>query len=178
MVDQLHGDQGSLATPPKLWQAVKVDVFEMEDSQRKGFFALYIDVACKLASCSCFTGIAVSSRKARRSYHISRKTGCSIFHSFTSQFVTLEDVFSASNLEKGQAFEGLDFLTALGEFHGLTADLENIIRGTKRLARRLSKDHPLLTLVSCVSLACSCHNNGFKTGGCLPVQWTLGAGHG
>ena len=66
MVDQLQCDsclessdaqnaqQVSLATPPKLWQAVKVDIFELEDSQRKGFFALYMDGACKLSSCSCF----------------------------------------------------------------------------------------------------------------------------
>ena len=66
MVDQLQCDsclessdaqneqQVSLATPPKLWQAVKVDIFEFEDSQRKGFFALYMDAACKLSSCSCF----------------------------------------------------------------------------------------------------------------------------
>ena len=65
MVDQLqcdscleHSDaqnaqQVSLATPPKLWQAVKIDIFELEDSQRKGFFALYMDAACKLSSCSC-----------------------------------------------------------------------------------------------------------------------------
>ena len=66
MVDQLQCDsclensdaqnaqQVSLATPPKLWQAVKIDTFELEDSQRKGFFALYMDAACKLSSCSCF----------------------------------------------------------------------------------------------------------------------------
>ena len=66
MVDQLQCDsclessdaqnaqRVSLATPPKLWQAVKVDIFELEDSQRKGFFALYMDAACKLSSCSCF----------------------------------------------------------------------------------------------------------------------------
>ena len=66
MVDQLQCDsclessdaqnaqQVSLATPPKLWQAVKVDIFELEDSQRKGFFALCMDAACKLSSCSCF----------------------------------------------------------------------------------------------------------------------------
>ena len=61
MVDQLQCDsclessdaqnaqQVSLATP-----AVKIDIFELEDSQRKGFFALYMDAACKLSSCSCF----------------------------------------------------------------------------------------------------------------------------
>ena len=65
MVDQLQCDsclessdaqnaqQVLLATPPKLWQAVKVDIFELEDSQRNGFFALYMDAACKLSSCSC-----------------------------------------------------------------------------------------------------------------------------
>ena len=66
MVDQLHCDsclescdaqnaqRVSLGTPPKLWQALKVDIFELEDSHRKGFFALYTDAACKLSSCSCF----------------------------------------------------------------------------------------------------------------------------
>ena len=66
MVDQLQCDsylessdaqnaqQVSLATPPKLWQVVKVDIFELEDSPRKGYFALHMDAACKLSSCSCF----------------------------------------------------------------------------------------------------------------------------
>ena len=44
----------SLAAPPKLWQAWQVDIFELEDSQWKGFFALEMDAACKLSSCSCF----------------------------------------------------------------------------------------------------------------------------
>ena len=61
------------------------------------------------------------------------------------------------------------------EFHGLTADLENLIRVIKRLARKLADDHPSLTPASCVSLACFSHNNGFKTGGYSPVQWTFGA---
>ena len=38
----------SLATPPKLWQALKVDIFELEDSQRKGLFALFM---VQLANC-------------------------------------------------------------------------------------------------------------------------------
>ena len=65
MVDQLQCDsclessdaqnaRVSLATPPKLWQALKVVIFELEDSQRKGFFALHMDAACKLSLCSCF----------------------------------------------------------------------------------------------------------------------------
>ena len=41
--------------PPKLWQAVKADIFELEDSQRKGFFALLHGCSlAKLSSCSCF----------------------------------------------------------------------------------------------------------------------------
>ena len=67
MVDQLQCDsclessdtqnsqRVSLATPPKLWQALQVDIFELEDSQWKGFFfVLEMDAACKLSSCSCF----------------------------------------------------------------------------------------------------------------------------
>ena len=52
--DAQNAEQVSLATPPKLWQAVKVDIFELEDSRRKSFFALFMDAACKLSSCSCF----------------------------------------------------------------------------------------------------------------------------
>ena len=52
--DAQNAQKVSLATPPKLWQAVKVDIFGLEDSQKKGFFALYMDAACKLSSCSCF----------------------------------------------------------------------------------------------------------------------------
>ena len=75
----------------------------------------------------------------------------------------------AANCENGQ------LLTAPGEFHVLTADLENLIRVIKRLARKLADDHPELTLASCVFLACSSHNNGVKTGGYSPVQWASGA---
>ena len=52
--DAQNAQRVSLATPPKLWQAFKVDIFELENSQRKGFLSLYMDAACKLSSCSCF----------------------------------------------------------------------------------------------------------------------------
>ena len=84
-------------------------------------------------------------------------------------------------LREWASIRGIGLLTAPGEFHGLTADLENLIRVIKRLARKLADYHPSLTLASCVSLACFSHNNGFKTGGYSPVQWAFGAdneGHG
>ena len=41
------------------------------------------------------------------------------------------------NGENGQvSIRGIGLLTAPGEFHGLTADLENLIRVIKRLARK------------------------------------------
>ena len=51
---QKNAQRVSLATPPKLWQALQVDIFELEDSQREGFFALEMDAVCKLSSSSCF----------------------------------------------------------------------------------------------------------------------------
>ena len=86
MVDQLQCDsclessdaqnaqRVSLATPPKLWQAVKVDIFDLQDSQRKGFFALYMDAACKV-SCSFF----LEGNPRQRFWP---RIGCSITHSF------------------------------------------------------------------------------------------------
>ena len=83
--------------------------------------------------------------------------------------------FVSNELREWASIRGIGFLTAPGEFHGLTADLENLIRDIKRWARKLADDHPSLTLASCVSLACFSHNNGFKTGGYSPVQWAFGA---
>ena len=63
-----------------------------------------------------------------------------------------------------------------GEFHGLTADLENLILSNVWPERPSQFDAGFLCF-SDVLL----HNNGFQTGGYSPVQWALGAhneGHG
>ena len=62
--------------------------------------------------------------------------------------------FVSNELREWAGIRGIGLLTAPCEFHGLTADLENLIRLIKRLARKLADDHPDLTLASCVSLAC------------------------
>ena len=49
--DAQNAQRVSLATPPKLWQALKVYIFEVEDSHRKVFFALHLDAASRLSSC-------------------------------------------------------------------------------------------------------------------------------
>ena len=64
-------------------------------------------------------------------------------------------MFLSNELREWAVVRGIGLLTAPGEFHGLTADLENLIRVIKRLARKLADDHPELTLASCVSLAVS-----------------------
>ena len=59
--DAQNAQQVSLATPPKLWQTAKVDIFELDDSQRKGFFALYMDAACKIVVVFMLSGRESSS---------------------------------------------------------------------------------------------------------------------
>ena len=163
----------------------RFDVFEFEDSQRKDFFALFMDAACKLSSCSCFSGRESSSafraEQCELSLHIWPRIGCSITHSFNFFISNPGGCFVIYELRKWAGVRGIGLLTAPGEFHRLTADLENLIRVIKRVARKLADDHPDLTLASCVSLACLSHNNGFKTRGYSPVQWACGAdneGHG
>ena len=190
MVDQLQCDscleysdaqnaqQVALATPPKLWQAVKVDIFELEDSQRKGFFALFMDAACKLSSCSCFLeGNPRQRFEPNGATLISHLAKDWMQHFPQFQFLISDpgECFVRNELREWASIRGIGLLTAPGEFHGLTADLENLIRVIKRFARKLADDHPSLTLASCVSLACFSHNNGFKTGGYSPVQCAFGA---
>ena len=57
--------------------------------------------------------------------------------------------FVSNELREWASVRGIGLLTAPGEFHGLTADPENLIRVIKRLARKLADDHPSLTLASC-----------------------------
>ena len=62
---------------PKLWQAVNVDIFELEDSHQKGFLALYMEAACKLASCSCFLEGTLRRACSAKRFHtdLSRSDG-------------------------------------------------------------------------------------------------------
>ena len=186
MVDQLQCDsclessdaqnaqRVSLATPPKLWQAVKVDLFELEDSHREGFCALYMDAACKMSLCSCFLGGNPRQRFEPNGATLFSRLASDWMHQFQFLISDPGGCFVSKAVRELAGVRGIGHLTAFGEFHGDTADLVNLIRVIKRLARKLADDHPELTLVSCVSLACSSHNNGCKTGGYSPVQWAFG----
>ena len=144
-----------------------------------------MDAACKLSSCSsCFL-----ERNPRQRFEPNGETLIShlandwMQHFPQFQFLISDPggCFISNELREWASIRGIGLLTAPGEFHGLTVDLENLIRVIKRLARKLADDHASLTLASCVTLACFSHNNGFKTGGYSPVQWAFGAdneGHG
>ena len=140
MVDQLQCDsclgssdaqnaqQVSLATPPKLWQAVKVDIFELEDSQRKGFFALYMDAACKLSSWSCFLeGNPRQRFEPNGATLISHLVKDWMQHLNKFQFLIsdLAGCFVSNELREWASIRGIGLLTAPGEFHGLTAESDS-----------------------------------------------------
>ena len=132
---------------------MKVDVFELEDSQRKGFFALYMDAACKLSSCSCFLDGNPRQRfepnGATLISHLAKEW---IQHFPQFQFLISDPAgcFVSNELREWASVRGNGLLAAPG--HGLTAHLENLIRVIKRLAGSLADDHPSLTLASCVPL--------------------------
>ena len=154
---------------------MKVDIFELEDSQGKGCFALYIDAGCKLSSCSCFLEGHPRQRFEPNGATLISHRAKDWMHQYPQFHWDPDGCFVSNELRGWAGVRGIGLLTARGEFHGLTADLENLIRIIKRLARKLADDHPDLTLASCVSLACFSHHNGFKTGGYSPVQWAFGA---
>ena len=152
--------------------------FPIRRFPKERFFALYMDAACKLSSCSCFLeGNPRQRFEPHGATLISHLAKDWMQHFPLFQFLMLDPggCFVSNELREWASIRGIGLLTAPREFHGLTADLENLIRVIKRLARKLADDHPSLTLASCVSLACFSHNNGFKTGGYSPVQWAFGA---
>ena len=155
--DAQNAQRLSPAAPPKLWQALQVDIFESEDSHRKSFLAPYMDAACKLSSCSCFLeGNPRQRFEPNGATLISHLTSDWMQHHPQFQFWASDPggCLVSNELREWASVRGIGLLTAPGEFHGLTADLENLIRVIKRLARKLADDHPELTLASCVSLAC------------------------
>ena len=163
MVDQLQCDsclessdaqnahRVSLATPPKLWQALKVGIFVLE--QRKGFFALFMDAACRRVH-AFWKGIFGSVSNSKGATLISHLANDWMQHYAQFQFLTsdLGGCFVSNELREGAGVRGIGLLTAPGEFHGLTANVENLIRVIKRVARKLAFYHQELTLASCVSL--------------------------
>ena len=138
--DAQNAEQVSLATPPKLWQSVKVDIFELEDSRGQlSLHSFWMQPAnCRHAH-AFWKEILVSvwSRTVRLSFHIWPRIGCSISHSF-SFLISDGGCFVSNELREWASIRGIGLLTALGEFHGLTADLENLIRVIKRLAGKIS----------------------------------------
>ena len=65
--DAQNAQQVLLATPLELWQEVKVDMFELEDSQRKRFL-------CTLHGCSLQTVVMLmlSGRKSSSAFRAER----------------------------------------------------------------------------------------------------------
>ena len=123
-VDAQNAQRVSLATPPKLWQALKVDIFELEDSHRQGFFLLYMDAACKLSSCSCFLEENPRQRlEPNGATLISHLASDWMQHYPQFQFLISDPggCFVSNELREW-AGRGIGLLTAPGEFHGLTAD--------------------------------------------------------
>ena len=123
MVDQLQCDsclessdahnaqQVSLATPLKLWQAVKVDIFRsrrltkervslhttwMQPENCRRVHAFWKEIL-----------VSVSSRTVRLSFHTWPRIGCSISRSFSFCFRTLVDVSSVTNCVNGQVSKAL-----------------------------------------------------------------------
>ena len=142
--DPQNAQRVSLATPPKLWQAVKVDIFELEDSQWKGFFALYMDAACKRSSCSCFLEGNPRQRFEPNGATLISHLGMDWMQHYPEfQFLIWDPggCFVSNEMREWAGVRGSGLLTAPGEFHGLTADLENLIRVIKRLARESADNH-------------------------------------
>ena len=86
--------------------------------------------------------VSVSSRTVRLSFHIWPRIGCTIFRQFQFLISDPGGCFVSNELREWSSVRGIGLLTAPGEFHGLSADLENLIRVIKRLARKLADDHP------------------------------------
>ena len=112
-----------------------------------------MDAACKLSSCSCFLeGNSRQRFEPNRATVISHLASDWMQHYPQFQFLIsdLGGCFVSNELRGWAGVRGIGLLTAPGEFHGLTADLENLIRVIKRLARKLADNHPEWTLASCV----------------------------
>ena len=88
--------------------------------------------------------VSVSSGTVRLSFHIWPRIGCSITHCFNILISDPGGCFVSNELREWAGVRGIGLLTAPDEFHGLTADLENLIRVIKRLARKLADDHPMI----------------------------------
>ena len=155
MVDQLQCDscdaqnaqQVSLTTPPKAVAGGEDRYFRIRRLPKERFLCtLYGCTACKLSSCSCFLeGNPRQRFEPNGATLISHLAKDWMQHFPQFQFLISDPggCFVSNELREWASIRGIGLLTAPGEFHGLTADLENLIRVIKRLARKLADDHPV-----------------------------------
>ena len=110
-------------------------------------------IACKLSSCSSLLEGILDRFEPNGATLISHLANDWMQQYPQFQFLISDPggCFVRNELREWAGVRGTCLLTALGEFHGITADLENLIRVIKRLARKLADDHPEFTLASCVS---------------------------
>ncbi|CAK0842079.1 unnamed protein product, partial [Prorocentrum cordatum] len=181
--DTQHQAVVSLSMPPKLWQTVKPDCFELEVHHRQLFAVLYMNAPCKLAVRNVFKEVDTKGKKA-----YFEPSGAQVLSAFLEdwwqrkprcQFLIPDPGggFVSNQLREWCGKNAVGIIQSPGEFHGLTADLEILIRQVKKTARRISLDEPTLSLAGCASLACAAHNNQHKASGYTPVQWAHGTNH-
>ena len=116
--------------------------------------------------------VSVSSRTVRLSFHIA-KDWMQHFPQFQFLISDPGGCFVSNELREWASIRGIGLLTAPGEFHGIRADLENLIRVIKRLARKLADDRDWRSIqVRALAGTCTCHHDRshYGVGRCIPRQ--------
>ena len=166
----------SLAEPPKVWQVLGTDPFELTTNESRTKFVIYMDWACKLASCSTLHEGPLEQAWEPKTTLLIEK----LLEDWMQHFPKMQWIFSdPAGQYVGREFRewcgasGIGLMTTPGEAHEALGSVENLIRIIKRTARRLlDEGHtPKVAML----MAIVAHNNQAKETGYAPVSWAFGA---
>ena len=166
----------SLATPPRIWQVVGLDVFEMADKMGRSSVQIHLVMASKLASAACLGTVELRAKFQPKSSHlIQGLTEAWLQHYPRPMWICCDPATNYTSVEFGDwcGQEGFGLFVTPGAAHYALGAVERMIQTIKTVAAKMLVDFPTATLWQCVLSAVAAHNNQCRTSGYSPCQWAF-----
>ena len=169
----------SLLRPPRLWQCLGMDAFELTKGAVKQYLVVYIDIACRLAAIGKLSE-EVPLRQVRvPSTDLMVESFSSVWlqHKPRPQWLMTDPAtcFSSDGFSSWTATQGFGLFITAGEAHFMLGAVEGLLKPLKETAVRLMTSSPNLSIFTAACLACAAHNQQERVGGYSPAQWAYGA---
>ena len=167
----------SLRDPPKSFQVIGTDCFEITLDGVRSKYALYVDRGTKIASASLLAEVPEDQHwEPTSGVLISALLQDWLQHYPEPEWFLVDAMgaYTSKDFHEWIGANGYGLLVAPGEAHYVMGPEENLIGTIKRLVIKLSEIFPGAAVKDLVWAAVRAHNNVSNEQGYVPVQWGFG----